>query len=739
MKYIIIRLRQQKIPTIMFTVNAKVGQNIATILGTTTGLNVKSFVDMWFMPILTYKGNVAYYNESENHSMSYFTQLIWGESDSVGCGRARFYLQSKQKMAVRLVCNFAPKGNFRGKPIYTIGYPATQCRGNSAPNTKYIGLCTKQFLIPARKFTSRPFPPSSLLRILNLSNNSTKDEMDSNRNNLKQSLFEENDTKDHRYQKSRHIYFDRTSDSHRRPSHYGFQKHSAVTNIHKSRKHLNKETSRMLKVYYNQRYDALQDKKEKNLDLRKRYDSKRTYKNSASETKIDQCTRKITPTTTITTTPNNISKKYRANACTRKSNINCKSTTPFQTTSHGRCSTLNVTSIFTELCPCNKKTTTCITIPTICNCYTNCKCLENKSPKWESIKDFRKFKMDKKENPNINYQEMFPNIEVKNGAPIIPINHYPILYPWIVNTMKPTTNIWTAAKTTPSNSYLYSNEKYTGETLETRKKRQHGLNSQITLKPFWQMDELHYKMPTELRSLRYTTIPSRRSKLTTRTSKMQTESITIRPKQPKIKNQKDHVSERYLSFEELMHLRKLNPGDNKQDWRRKESQGNILREDTTTLSTDPTTAETSEITTNTPFIRNKYCTRKLTCTWTAFTGNETSNIGGIIDHGSRTPPGYVDGCTRTSTCTREFMDRNKMDSVSHEDAGATTIEDQDYCEKRSLNVRRRNLEVVTTADYYSNAYRETYTHSPLDSNKSYRILSTEKIIESLSPGEDCSC
>lgn len=60
MKYIIIRLRQQKIPTIMFTVNAKVGQNIATILGTTTGLNVKSFVDMWFMPILTYKGNVAY-------------------------------------------------------------------------------------------------------------------------------------------------------------------------------------------------------------------------------------------------------------------------------------------------------------------------------------------------------------------------------------------------------------------------------------------------------------------------------------------------------------------------------------------------------------------------------------------------------------------------------------------------------------------------------------------------------
>nr|XP_037868928.1 venom allergen 5 isoform X4 [Bombyx mori] len=44
-------------------VNAKVGQNIATILGTTTGLNVKSFVDMWFMPILTYKGNVAYYND----------------------------------------------------------------------------------------------------------------------------------------------------------------------------------------------------------------------------------------------------------------------------------------------------------------------------------------------------------------------------------------------------------------------------------------------------------------------------------------------------------------------------------------------------------------------------------------------------------------------------------------------------------------------------------------------------
>lgn len=41
----------------------------------------------------------------------------------------------------RLVCNFAPRGNLHRKPIYTIGYPATQCNDNMTPDEVFPGLC----------------------------------------------------------------------------------------------------------------------------------------------------------------------------------------------------------------------------------------------------------------------------------------------------------------------------------------------------------------------------------------------------------------------------------------------------------------------------------------------------------------------------------------------------------------------------------------------------------------------
>ena len=44
-------------------------------------------------------------------------------------------------MLERLVCNFSPKGNFHGKPVYSIGYPATQCSNGMVPDDQYKGLC----------------------------------------------------------------------------------------------------------------------------------------------------------------------------------------------------------------------------------------------------------------------------------------------------------------------------------------------------------------------------------------------------------------------------------------------------------------------------------------------------------------------------------------------------------------------------------------------------------------------
>ncbi|XP_039749942.1 venom allergen 5-like [Pararge aegeria] len=129
--------------------HSEVGQSIATIEGSSVRyekLNVRSFVEIWFMESMEYTGNVAFYNQSRDHKANYFTQLIWADTDKVGCGKARFLIKNAKPVAVhRLVCNFAPKGNVHRKPVYTIGYAATQCSIGMEPDSFFPGLCSHPF------------------------------------------------------------------------------------------------------------------------------------------------------------------------------------------------------------------------------------------------------------------------------------------------------------------------------------------------------------------------------------------------------------------------------------------------------------------------------------------------------------------------------------------------------------------------------------------------------------------
>lgn len=210
-----------------------------------------------------------------------------------------------------------------------------------------------------------------------------------------------------------------------------------------------------------------------------------------------------------------------------------------------------------------------------------------------------------------------------------------------------------------------------------------------------------------MKSMKYTTLSNRKFKKSKRTTKTTvipkiTEFITI---QEQKLSQKKVVTEKYLSFDELMHLRIYSIRD--LNARRQDDTGNFLRSNESTISTTSATtlssASTTEYTANTPFIRMRHCTRKLTCTWTAASltdssGNVIGGAGGGGARGSNTPPGYVEGCTRTSTCTRDFMNRNKMDTLPTESTMNETeimVEsDEDYCERRSLN--RRNLDKITS-------------------------------------------
>lgn len=49
----------------------------------------------------------------------HYTQIVWADTTKIGCGKIR-YTDSKGWIALYLVCNYGPTGNYINKPIYKI-------------------------------------------------------------------------------------------------------------------------------------------------------------------------------------------------------------------------------------------------------------------------------------------------------------------------------------------------------------------------------------------------------------------------------------------------------------------------------------------------------------------------------------------------------------------------------------------------------------------------------------------
>lgn len=465
-----------------------------------------------------------------------------------------------------------------------------------------------------------------------------------------------------------------------------------------------------------------------------------------------------------------------------------------------------------DFCPCKNNCP-----PSPCDFSTKCsvcsdhKCASSEPtfcPKRRAQSDNAQ---DTSKNTQFNYYDLFPNIGLRSGEDNQQKqfdnseNEDSLQYKAKEDVKSSQVkgiadNLQTSSQLQDSYDMFYSSG---------RKRRD--FEDQMTFKPFWQVDEYNQKRPSELKSLRYTTLASKRNRKTrwtTTSTKLPTESITIKFDEKIIHNgPRERITEKYLSFEELMRLRKLSTLEALDyEARRLGDEEEILNEDkeilrnpkktpkpqskpkattqkkttattkkaapVTKASTAPTVPATTKapttttkattaaakittITANTPFIRMKQCTRKITCTWTAFmmmTGADGSPLTGVpgggaqgvimgIEAGSRTPPGYVEGCTRTSTCTRDFMNRNKM-PVSTEETSAdesSTPVDEEYCEKRSLDIQRRNLD--DTDKILSIEFQEALTDiSPSASeinHVTYRgIADTE---ESYCKNNGCSC
>ncbi|XP_069358379.1 uncharacterized protein [Maniola hyperantus] len=409
---------------------AEVGQTIATITGLSSRYNVKSFVEMWFMESMDYTGSVTYYNQSRDHKTNYFTQLIWADTDKVGCGKAKFFVKNVKPVLVdRLVCNFAPRANIHGHPVYTIGYAATQCGSGIERDTTFPGLCSRR-LKP--KDTLPPTNPSaastSFLRIRNLFNNdSARQEIDpiySNLNQTKKDL--EISMENHSYENPMQVlhFVNNSYDAVKRS--YPF-KNEEIWNNHQLNNstyydgdYVQKRDKGHSRVYHGyahrNEFDYLHPETVNQYARSYDYLTISNMEQDYRKKKFNQqCTRKserrLTP---FYKTSECLRCKQKINKCTRGQKSNCRQNSDCQMTTH-RCeerefqTTTQANS--REFCACTSLSTAYHLNSNQCAHTTSCECVNVNCATKPCAHMLRTFTDEKVEKPNdFQYYDVLPYI-----------------------------------------------------------------------------------------------------------------------------------------------------------------------------------------------------------------------------------------------------------------------------------------------------------------------------------------
>ncbi|CAG9765266.1 unnamed protein product [Ceutorhynchus assimilis] len=71
----------------------------------------------------------------------HYTQMLWAETNLIGCGFA-FYYDPSKGYTKNYVCNYGPSGNVLGQTPYEKGYPSCNQYGLTE-SSQYSGLCSK--------------------------------------------------------------------------------------------------------------------------------------------------------------------------------------------------------------------------------------------------------------------------------------------------------------------------------------------------------------------------------------------------------------------------------------------------------------------------------------------------------------------------------------------------------------------------------------------------------------------
>uniref|UniRef100_A0A0K8T6U2 SCP domain-containing protein n=1 Tax=Lygus hesperus TaxID=30085 RepID=A0A0K8T6U2_LYGHE len=97
----------------------------------------------WIEEINSVKRPTSLLKKFRDGNWRHFTQVIWANSDSLGCGEIHA-LDGGLKATI-VTCNYGPTGNFMDKKMYLMGEPCSQCPEGTAckPNSAYPHLCAK--------------------------------------------------------------------------------------------------------------------------------------------------------------------------------------------------------------------------------------------------------------------------------------------------------------------------------------------------------------------------------------------------------------------------------------------------------------------------------------------------------------------------------------------------------------------------------------------------------------------
>ncbi|XP_044593958.1 venom allergen 3 homolog [Cotesia glomerata] len=97
----------------------QVGQNVATKMHSAKHVaKISELVQMWYDEVKDFDSRqVSAFKWQSMPQIGHYTQLVWGETTTVGCGLIR-YLSKDNWFTTYLVCNYGPAGNWIGSELY---------------------------------------------------------------------------------------------------------------------------------------------------------------------------------------------------------------------------------------------------------------------------------------------------------------------------------------------------------------------------------------------------------------------------------------------------------------------------------------------------------------------------------------------------------------------------------------------------------------------------------------------